>query len=90
MYSDHTVDLQTSDYKGRTFRDFYSAQAPHNGPGWYVFGRCREVSAAVIMLCARPVVKPRAYKHYNGKTRRGWLTKRQADQVATRLNAGQR
>lgn len=86
--------IQTTNWRGDKFADFYPAKDPSTGPGWYVFGRnCERYGAhkdgkgAYIMLCARPDVAPRNHPHYNIKVRRGWHTRREAQAVADGLNA---
>lgn len=87
------VLIQTINYRGHEFRNFFVAQSPAQGPGWYVFGRNSEKygtlpngDGAYVMLCARPDVPPRSHRHYNGQVRRGWHTKREAQAAADQLN----
>jgi hypothetical protein len=87
------IEVQTLNYHGFTFADFYASRDDHMAPGWFVFGRdstkygkMPDGRGAYIMLCARPAVKPRHSRNYNGQVRRGWATKREADAVAAELN----
>lgn len=78
-----SLELETVDYQGRTFTtDIHIRKDPSTGPGWYIFGRCTDVSANVIKLIARPSVKSRKHPHYNIRVRRGWMTKRAAEFAA--------
>jgi hypothetical protein len=78
--------LKTVDYRGRVFDRFYPARSPSDGPGWYVYGRNPEYGDNLVMLCARPDVKHRRHPHYNVQIRRGFHTRREAQQVADQLN----
>lgn len=70
-----------------TFAEFFPQRSPHTGPGWYVFGRNRHFyGGSYIKLCARPDVRARQYRHYNGPVRRGWYTKAEAQEIADWLN----
>ena len=70
-----------------TFSEFFPRMASETGPGWYVFGRNRHFYGGdYIKLCARPDVRARRYRHYNGPVRRGWRTKAEAQEVADWLN----
>jgi len=73
------------DYKGRTYTDFYPAEAT-TGPGWFVIGKNPEYGGRLRKVCAWPDVKPRRYKMWNGPVRRGWWTKKEAQAVADKLN----
>lgn len=83
-------------HEGYVFTDFEARQSKCDGPGWFVFGSNIEKygihrasgKGYYIKLCARPDVKARAHPHYNGKVRRGWRTKREAQEVADWLNRG--
>lgn len=81
------VIVKTVDYRGRTFDGFYACKSATDGPGFYVFGGNAEYNGRLRMLCARPDVKPRRYKYYNGKVQRGWNTKREAQAIADNMNA---
>lgn len=81
------IVLNTRDYRGRDFADFYAARSPATGPGFYVYGRNGYHYGGVIMLCARPDVPARGHCHYNGRVRRGWRTLREARAVASALRA---
>jgi hypothetical protein len=85
--------FDNTNYSGHDFRNFFVSR-DHSGPGWYIFGRNSEKygtlpngRGAYVKLCARPDVKPRRHPHYNGKVRRGWRLKRDAQAVADRLNS---
>lgn len=90
------VEIETVNYSGHSFSDFYVSKDAGHAPGWFVYGRNSEKygkrqdgSGAYVMLCARPAVKPRRHPHYNCRVRRGWSTKREAQVIAGRLNAGE-
>lgn len=74
-------------YKGRFFGPPYFV-AEHFGidPGWFVFGRNPEYGGRLVQVVARPDVPERAYLYWNGKRRRGWWLKREAQAVADQLN----
>ena len=80
--------FETTDYKGRVFDRFEARQAVGYAPGWLVYGRNPEYGDRLIKVCARPNVKPRKFKLWNGLVRRGWKTKREAQAVAEAMNAG--
>ena len=80
------TEIARQDSRGRIFANFYPRRDPASGPGWYVFGRNPEYAGALIMLCARPDVKPRKHPHYNCLVRRGYHTKAEAAHVAAQLN----
>lgn len=91
------VLIETTNYSGHTFADFYAERRPGHAPGWFVSGRNSEKygthadgKGAYVMLCARPDVKARRHPHFNGAVQRGWRTKREAQAVADRMNAGER
>lgn len=70
-----------------TFAGFFPQRAPETGPGWYVFGLNRHHYAGhYVALCARPDVRARRYRYYNGPVRRGWHTKAEAQEIADWLN----
>jgi hypothetical protein len=86
-------ELETVNYSGHTFADFYPRRDPATGPGWYVFGRntvkygvLADGTGAYVMLCARPAVTARKHRYYNCDVRRGWYTKREAQQIVDSLN----
>lgn len=79
-------EFSRSDYRGRSYADFYPRRSPASGPGWYVFGRSPEYGNTLIRLCARPAAKPRAHPRYNVMVRRGWRTRRAAQAAADLLN----
>lgn len=88
-----SVEVETVNYSGHTFGEFYVSRDHGHAPGWFVFGRNAEKygthpdgRGAYVMLCARPAVPPRKHPHYNAPVRRGWRTKREAQAVADRLN----
>lgn len=74
------------------FMDFYVSRV-NTAPGWFVLGRNDAYGkdergrGLIVRLVARPNVKPRKFKFWNGKFRRGWLLKREAQVVADHLNA---
>lgn len=78
------------DSQGRVYDRFYPRRSIENGPGWFVFGRNPGYGDTLIRLCAQPDVKPRRTKYYNGKVQRGYVTRREAQQVADKLNADRR
>lgn len=78
------------DSYGRTYGDFHARRDPLSGPGWYVFGIARNVSAQVVRLSARPDVAPRRNPRLNVKVRRGWHTKAEAEAIAAYLNVHNR
>lgn len=91
------VEIETRNYSGHVFSEFYVQRNPGLAPGWFVFGRNAEKygrlpdgRGAYVMLCARPDVRPRRHPHYNGQVRRGWHLKRQAQAVADAMNRGER
>lgn len=75
------------DYRGRMFSGPFFV-APHRGvdPGWFVFGRNEEYGGRLIKVVARPDVKERTYKFWNGPRQRGWWLKCEAQAVADMLN----
>lgn len=78
----HDFILENVDHKGRVFnRDVRVLRDPSTGPGWYVFAK--DAQSDVIKLIARPDVSPRKHPHYNLRVMRGWLTKREAENVAS-------
>jgi hypothetical protein len=87
------VEFSNENWEGYVFSDFYPQQAHGQAPGWFVWGR-NKVKYGVkengdgmyTMLCARPAVKARRYKHWNCSVQRGWHTKREAQEIATALN----
>ncbi len=79
-----------TDYRGRTYAGFYARRDPATGPGWYVFARALNVSATVCRLMARPDVPARKVRSYNGKVRRGWQRKAEAEAFAAYLNVATR
>lgn len=79
------IKIQTSDYKGRVYSDFYAAQDPII-PGWIVMGKGEEYGGMLRMISARPDVKERRYKYINGKISRGWRTRREAQAIADAMN----
>jgi hypothetical protein len=88
-----SFELETENYSGHTFSDFFVQRDTSRGPGWFVFGRNGEKygrkpngEGAYIMLCARPNVRARRHVHYNGLVKRGWNTKREARTVIEFLN----
>lgn len=82
-----SVEFGDVDHKGRKYREFF-ADRSGVGPGWYVYGRCRDAYGpqGVIRICARPDVPARTHQHYNPKVRRGWHLLREARAVADELN----
>lgn len=83
------VEVNTENYGGYHFADFFARRDPATGPGWYVYGRNSEKygtkadgTGIYVMLCARPSVKARRHRHYNCLVRRGWATKGEAEAVA--------
>jgi hypothetical protein len=88
-----TYALETTNYSGHVFSDFYVRRDPGYGPGWFVFGRNSEKygtiadgSGAYVKRCAWPDRPPRRHVHYNGQVQHGWRLKRDAQAVADRLN----
>jgi hypothetical protein len=79
------IKIQTSDYKGRVYSDFYPAQDSII-PGWIVMGKGEEYGGMLRMICARPDVKERRYKYINGKISRGFRTRREAQAIANAMN----
>lgn len=79
--------MKKIDYRGRVYDRFHARRSPDTGPGWYVYGRNVDYGDTLVMLCAWPDVPERKHKHYNGKVLRGWNTKREAEAVASRMNA---
>ena len=78
---------------GYIFTDFYVCKDHGLSPGWFIFGRNKvkygihdDGKGAYVMLCARPSVKPRKHPHYNGKVKRGWHTKKEAQAICDELN----
>jgi hypothetical protein len=84
---DVAITTETVDYKGRVYSEFYAAKDSII-PGYVVMGKNEDYGGRMRMVCARPDVKPRRYKYLNGKFSRGWYTKREAQMVADRMNAG--
>lgn len=89
------VEIQTVNYSGHTFTDYFVAPNRGNAPGWFVYGRNAEKygklpdgRGAYVALVARPDVKPHRHPHYNCQVRRGWHTKREAQAIADAMNAG--
>ena len=76
------------DYRGREYDRFHARPDYGLAPGWFVFGRNPEYGDNLVMLRARPDVKARQHPHFNGKVRRGWHTKREAQAIADAMNAG--
>lgn len=93
----HGVLIETRNYSGHVFSDFFVDRAAGLAPGWFVYGRNSEKygtrpdgRGAYVSLCARPDVKPRRLKHWNGPVQRGWRTKAEAQMVADHMNRGKR
>lgn len=80
------VEIEVVDYKGRVYDRFYVDKDPARGPGWFVFGMNPEYGDRLRMNCARPVGPRRKYKYYNGRVHRGWRLKREAQEIADRMN----
>ena len=74
------------DFKGRIYTNFYAAEVLGMAPGWFVLGCYEDYGGRLRKVCARPDVRPRKYKWWNGPVRRGWLTKKEAQAVADQLN----
>lgn len=70
-----------------SFGNFFAAEDPAVGPGWYVKGRRPEFGGNLVMLCARPNVQERKHPHYSCFVRSGWATKAEAQRVADHMNA---
>lgn len=78
------------DYCGRMYGPpFFVARDPGVNLGWFVFGRSPDYGWRTVKVVARPDVKPRVYKHWNGHRARGWWLKREAQAVADQLNEDQ-
>lgn len=78
QFKGNSIEVETVNYSGHLFSDFYAYKSPQTGPGWYIMGRNSEKygtlpngKGAYVMLCARPDLKARAHPHYNGQIRRG-------------------
>jgi hypothetical protein len=79
--------METIDYIGRRYSNFYVDKSPQDGPGWYVFGRYADAyGGKLIKLCGRPDIAPRAHPHYNVRVRRGWSTRARAQHWADAMN----
>lgn len=75
-------------YDGTLFCDYYVARSTNaEGPGWFIFGRDavkygvhldgpNKGKGRYVMLCG--YVREGRAKHYNGKVRKGWSRKRDA------------
>lgn len=79
------VEWSSVDWKGRVFTDYYVDRAPGSGPGWYIWGQNAEYDGRLRFLCGRPAVKARRLKHWNGRVRRGWATKKEAERVLAEI-----
>lgn len=86
------VAYNLTGYDGSNFRDGFEPRQDHSGPGWFVFARNAEKygtlpdgRGAYVALVAWPDKPRRACPNYNGRVRRGWRTKREAQAVADRL-----
>lgn len=97
QFKGNSIEVETVNYSGHLFSDFYAAKSPQTGSGWYIMGRNSEKygtlpngKGAYVMLCARPDLKPRSHPHYNVQIRRGWKTKREATEIAEFLNSALR
>lgn len=75
------------DYRGRLFEGPYYVDKWHGvAPGYFVFGRHPDYGGQLRKVVAYPDLKPRKYKYWTIPVSRGWLTKKEAQQVADRMN----
>lgn len=75
------------DCMGRMFEGpYYVAEWRGVAPGWFVWGRHPDYGGRLRKVVARPDVKARRYKHWDGPRERGWWTKWEAQQVADLMN----
>ena len=86
------IPLRVINWRGDRFSDFYP-EKNRLGSGWAVFGRNSErygVDAqgrgCYVMECARPDKPRRKMPNWNGEVYVGFRTKREAQEVADRLN----
>lgn len=81
------MNFSSEGYDGLKFGAFYVDKgASAEGPGWFIYGRnCEKYGrnafgdGAYHMLCG--YVREGTARHYNGKVRIGWRTKRAAQQA---------
>lgn len=80
-------------YEGFVFTDFEVRNNCWDGPGWYVVGFNAEKygtddagKGRYVKTCAGPDVERRKPRNWNVQVRRGWRTKREAQEVASWLN----
>ena len=77
------MNFSNEGYDGSKFGAFFVEKDGGAGPGWFIFGRnCHKYGrhangdGAYRMLCGYRIEK--GHRHYGGKVRHGWRTKREA------------
>lgn len=82
---DNTIITEGPDHRGRVYTgSYFVKESGSDGPGWYVYQHSDERDV-LYRLAARPDVKARRFKLWNGSFRRGWWRKRDALAVAKAL-----
>lgn len=86
VIDERPIEVTTRGFRGGHFTCFYAATAHGTAPGWFVWGSNPAYSGLYKMIVARPALKPRRVPGWNGRVRRGWVTKQDAKRVAQILN----
>ncbi len=80
------MNFSNQGYDGSLFGDFHVRRESAAGPGWFIYGRNRhkygvnpDGTGHYVMLCGYR--REGAARHYNGKVRIGWRTKKEAQAV---------
>jgi hypothetical protein len=74
------------DYKGRSYEGEYFIRESHftDGPGYFIW-QYSGGDKWLYRMAARPDVAPRKYKCWNVRTRRGWKTVKEAQEILEKI-----
>jgi hypothetical protein len=81
------LNFSREGYDGTLFSDFFVAKSTNGeGPGWFIYGRDKKKYGTFpdgrgryVMLCGYR--RRGRHVHYNGETRLGWRTKKEAQAI---------